>query len=65
MGCQVLAINDDPSAPFPHDPEPRPDTMAQVRALVKAGHADIGFAHDADGERLGLVDEQARPSPRS
>jgi len=61
IGCQVLAINDDPSAPFPHDPEPRPDTMAQVRALVKAGHADIGFAHDADGERLGLVDEQARP----
>jgi len=31
--------------------------MAQLSALVKAGHADIGFAHDADGERLGIVTE--------
>jgi phosphomannomutase len=52
-----LAINDDPKAPFPHAPEPRPENMAQLSALVKAGHADIGFAHDADGERLGIVTE--------
>jgi phosphomannomutase len=32
--------------------------MAQLRALVLAGRADIGFAHDADGERLGLVTEE-------
>ncbi len=59
LGCEVLAINDDPSSPFPHTPEPRPDTAVQVRALVKAGRADIGLVHDADGERLGLVDEHA------
>jgi phosphomannomutase len=35
--------------------------MAQVRALVKAGRADIGFVHDADGERLGIVDETGSP----
>lgn len=63
LGSQVLTINDDMSAPFPHDPEPRPDTMAQVRAVVKAGGADIGFVLDADGERLGLVDETARILP--
>jgi phosphomannomutase len=57
LGCTVLAINDDPTAPFPHNPEPKRETMAQLRAVVKAGHADIGFAHDADGERLGLVTE--------
>jgi phosphomannomutase len=57
LGCEVLAINDDPSSPFPHTPEPRPETAVQVRALVKAGRADIGLVHDADGERLGLVDE--------
>lgn len=55
LGCEVLALNDDPSAPFPHSPEPKPETMAQLRAVVRAGHADIGFAHDADGERLGIV----------
>jgi phosphomannomutase len=58
LGCQVLAINDDPSAPFPHQPEPRRETMAQLCAVVKAGRADIGFAHDADGERLGIVTER-------
>lgn len=57
LGCEVLAINDDPSSPFPHTPEPKPENAVQVRALVKAGRADIGLVHDADGERLGLVDE--------
>jgi phosphoglucosamine mutase len=57
LGCEVLVINDDPTATFPHLPEPKPETMAQLSAIVKAGHADIGFAHDADGERLGIVTE--------
>jgi phosphomannomutase len=57
LGCNVLAMNDDPTAPFPHSPEPKPETMAQLRAVVRAGHADIGFAYDADGERLGIVTE--------
>jgi phosphomannomutase len=28
---------------------------------MMAGHADIGFAHDADGERLGIVTELGQP----
>src|ERR1044072_844777 len=60
IGCEVLAINDDPKAAFPHAPEPRPENMAQLSALVKAGRADIGFAHDADGERLGIVTESGQ-----
>ena len=35
--------------------------MAQLSAVVKAGNADIGFAHDADGERLGIVTELGEP----
>ena len=61
IGCEVLAINDDPSATFPHAPEPKPQNMAQLSAVVKAGRADIGFAHDADGERLGIVTELGQP----
>jgi phosphomannomutase len=57
LGCDVLAVNDDPTSPFPHAPEPGPQTMAQLRAVVMAGRAAVGFAHDADGERLGLVTE--------
>lgn len=61
LGCEVLALNNDPTAPFPHAPEPKRATMAQLCALVKAGRADIGFAHDADGERLGLVTDLGEP----
>jgi len=35
--------------------------MAQLRAIVKAGGAAIGFAHDADGERLGIVSDRGEP----
>jgi phosphomannomutase len=60
IGCEVLVINDDIKAAFPHPPEPKPENMAQLSAVVKAGHADIGFAHDADGERLGIVTESGQ-----
>src|SRR4030095_1619912 len=51
----------DPTAAFPHTPEPKRENMAQLCAVVKAGHADIGFAHDADGERLGIVTDLGEP----
>ena len=57
-GCDVLAINDNPTAPFPHKPEPAPEAMAQLIALVKADQADIGLSFDADGERLGIVTDR-------
>ena len=60
LGCEVLAVNDDPTGVFPHLPEPKAETMAQLSAVVKAGRADIGFAQDADGERLGIVTENGQ-----
>lgn len=57
LGCEAVMINDEPGRPFPHDPEPNPDNMSQLRALVKASGADVGFAQDAEGSRLGIVTE--------
>lgn len=59
LGCEIVVMNDQLDAPFPHDPEPNPPNMSQLKALVKASRADVGFAFDADGERLGIVTEKA------
>jgi len=59
LGCEVVAINVEPELGFPHEPEPTPRNMSQLRALVKASGADVGFAQDADGDRLGVVAEDA------
>src|SRR5689334_16899753 len=30
LGCEAITINDDPTSPYPHRPEPTPETMAQL-----------------------------------
>lgn len=60
LGCQVVAFNTDLKRPMPHYPNPTPDNMTQLEALVSAARADVGFAHDAEGERLGIVTDQGR-----
>lgn len=58
LGCEVVPINTDIGQPFPHEPAPGPHNLGQLRALVSAAGADVGFAHDADGDRLGIVTEK-------
>ena len=55
LGCEVVPINTDIGQPFPHEPAPGPNNLGQLRAIVAAAKADVGFAHDADGDRLGVV----------
>jgi phosphomannomutase len=59
LGCEVMAINTEVDLPFPHPPEPSPRNLSQLAALVRASGADVGFAHDADGDRLGIVCEDS------
>ena len=51
LGCNVLAVNDDPTAPFPHAPEPGRQTMAQLRASCSRPPRR---SRTRDGERLGI-----------
>ena len=57
LGCKVVAINTEADLPFPHPPQPSRENLGQLKALVLATGADVGFAHDADGDRLGVVCE--------
>lgn len=59
LGCEVIPINDTPNGVFPHPPEPIKENLTQLCDAVKAYGADIGFAQDADADRLALVSERA------
>lgn len=61
LGVKLIAINDKPNGIFPRDPEPTTENLTQLSAVVKAVNADIGFAQDADGDRLAIVDNHGNP----
>ncbi|WP_324756041.1 phosphoglucosamine mutase [Haloarcula montana] len=58
LGCTVHTINAQPDGHFPgRDPEPVEANLADLRAYVRATGADLGIAHDGDGDRAIFVDE--------
>src|SRR6266576_2427404 len=46
---------------FPRPPEPVPENLQALGALVRRKKADIGIAVDPDVDRLAIVDEKGRP----
>ena len=57
LGCEVIAINDEPTGIFAHRPEPTARNLTGLCEVVKEKEADIGFAQDPDADRLAIVDE--------
>jgi phosphomannomutase len=57
LGCEVIAINDEPTGIFAHRPEPTARNLTGLCKVVKEKGADIGFAQDPDADRLAIVDE--------
>jgi len=58
LGCHVVAINDEPSGLFAHEPEPTAANLGGLCERVRRENADIGFAQDPDADRLAVVDEK-------
>jgi phosphomannomutase len=56
LGCEVYSIFDSPSGIFERTPEPIADNLTALEALVKSSGAIVGFAHDPDGDRMAVVD---------
>jgi phosphomannomutase len=60
LGCEVTAINDEPTGIFAHRPEPIAKNLTGLCKVVKEQGTDIGFAQDPDADRLAIVDETGR-----
>ncbi len=57
MGCEVIALNDDLSGNFAHNPEPIPAHLIQLSETVVKEKADLGITVDPDVDRLAFVNE--------
>ena len=58
FGCRLTHINGEPTGRFAHPPEPVADNLGVLCRIVREGGADVGFAQDADADRLAIVDER-------
>jgi phosphomannomutase len=57
LGCEVVELYSDVDGNFPnHHPDPsKPENLRDLIAAVREAGADLGFALDGDGDRLGVV----------
>jgi phosphomannomutase len=58
LGCEVIALHCQPTGVFPHNPEPVPAHLDDLRSAVRNNNADVGFALDPDGDRLSIVSDE-------
>jgi phosphomannomutase len=56
LGCDVVAVNNEPTGIFAHTPEPTKENLTSLCEDVKTADADVGFAQDPDADRLAIVD---------
>src|ERR1035437_10125278 len=55
LDCSVAKINCELTGLFPHNPEPLNENLVQLSEAVQEFGSDIGFAHDADADRVAVV----------
>lgn len=60
LGCRVVALHAEPTGMFSRPIEPLAKNLAELERAVRQHHADVGFATDADVDRLSIVSERGR-----
>ncbi|MFQ6066934.1 MAG: phosphoglucosamine mutase [bacterium] len=63
LGCEVVEVNCEPNGIFSRPPEPIRPHLRELSKIVKSRKADIGFAHDADADRLTIVTDKGEILP--
>ena len=54
---KIVELNTTPDGNFAHMPEPLPENLKDISALVKDSKADLGFVVDPDVDRLAIICE--------
>jgi len=57
LGVEVKELFCEPNGNFPHNPEPLPGNLQQIRSELKNGKYDLGIVVDPDVDRLALISE--------
>jgi len=64
LGCKILTLNENPDGTFPaHLPEPKEETLAELKKEVVKNGADFGVGYDGDGDRAVFVDDMGKIVP--
>ncbi len=60
LGHEVISINKEPDGNFPsHHPDPSKEkNLIEIKKEINLRNADIGFAFDGDGDRIGLITDK-------
>lgn len=61
LGVEYKAMFCEPNGIFPHNPEPLPENLQQIRGELETGHYDLGIVVDPDVDRLALICENGEP----
>src|SRR3989442_5258130 len=64
LGARVISVNDVIDGDFPgRNSEPRHENLGALSRTVREEKADLGIAHDGDGDRAIFVDERGEVQP--
>ena len=55
LGCELLALNAEPGARFPHAPSPSAETTRELESFMRENGAELGVGLNVDGDRLAFV----------
>ena len=61
LGVYTVTLNANPQGELPGRPsEPTEENLSDVIALIKATGADLGVAHDLDGDRVSFISNEGK-----